>query len=51
MVLAHGLAGAMQAHVPLLSAAQEVYRRTSAGGQGERDVSILGESWRRGVKT
>jgi 3-hydroxyisobutyrate dehydrogenase-like beta-hydroxyacid dehydrogenase len=51
MVLAHGLAGAMQAHVPLLLAAQEVYRRTSAGGQGERDVSILGESWSRGVKT
>jgi len=51
MMIAHGLAGAMQAHVPLLSAAQEVYRRTSAGGQGERDVSILGESWRRGVKT
>jgi 3-hydroxyisobutyrate dehydrogenase-like beta-hydroxyacid dehydrogenase len=50
LVLAHGLAGALKTPVPLLAAAQEVYRRASAGGQGERDVSILGESWRVGGK-
>jgi 3-hydroxyisobutyrate dehydrogenase len=50
LVLAHGLAGAMNAPVPLLSAAQDAYRRASGGGQGERDVSILGESWRAGGK-
>jgi 3-hydroxyisobutyrate dehydrogenase-like beta-hydroxyacid dehydrogenase len=48
MVLAHGLACALKAPVPLLAAAQDVYRLASAGGQGERDVSILGESWRGG---
>jgi hypothetical protein len=32
----------------MLAAAHELYRRSSAGGHGERDVSILAESWRPG---
>lgn len=50
MVLAQGMSGALKAPVPLLSSAQAIYKRASAGGQGERDVSILGESWRGGGK-
>lgn len=42
--LAQGLAAGSAAH--MLAAAQEVYRRASGAGCGERDVSILGEPWR-----
>jgi 3-hydroxyisobutyrate dehydrogenase-like beta-hydroxyacid dehydrogenase len=42
--LAQGLAAGPEAH--MLAAAQDLYRRASGAGRGERDVSILGEPWR-----
>lgn len=50
MVLAQGLAASGGASIAMLAAAHEIYRRSSSGGHGERDVSILGESWRTGGK-
>jgi 3-hydroxyisobutyrate dehydrogenase-like beta-hydroxyacid dehydrogenase len=42
--LAQGLSASAGAH--MLAAAQDIYRRASGAGRGERDVSILGEPWR-----
>lgn len=50
MVLARELAASQGASLAMLGAAHELYRRSSAGGHGGRDVSILGESWRAGGK-
>lgn len=50
LVLAQGLAASGGASIAMLAAAHELYRRSSSGGHGERDVSILGESWRNGGK-
>lgn len=50
MVLAQGLSAQYSAPISMLSAAQEIYRFSRASGNGDRDVSILGESWRAGGK-
>lgn len=50
LVLADRLAASGGASLSMLAAAREIYRRSSKGGSGERDVSILGESWRAGDK-
>ncbi len=49
-VFAQGLAATAKAQLEMLGAAQSIYRKPSAAGNGERDVSILGESWRDGGK-
>jgi len=48
LALAQGLASAAKAPLDMLGAAQAIYRQSSASGNGDRDVSILGESWRGG---
>lgn len=50
MVLTQGLAAGEGASIAMLAAAHELYRQSSSAGHGERDVSILGESWRSGGK-
>lgn len=50
LVLAQGLAASGGATLSMLAAAHELYRLSSASGNGERDVSILGEFWRAGGK-
>jgi 3-hydroxyisobutyrate dehydrogenase-like beta-hydroxyacid dehydrogenase len=46
MVLAGQLAASGGTSLSMLATAHEIYRRSSKDGVGERDVSILGESWR-----
>jgi 3-hydroxyisobutyrate dehydrogenase-like beta-hydroxyacid dehydrogenase len=48
LLLVQGLAGGAPA--AMLGAAQEVYRRTSAGGHGGRDISLISAAWRLGPK-
>ncbi len=50
MVLADQLAASGGASLSMLAAAHEIYRRSSKGGSGGRDVSIVGEFWRKGGK-
>jgi 3-hydroxyisobutyrate dehydrogenase-like beta-hydroxyacid dehydrogenase len=50
LALADRLAASGGASLSMLATAHELYRRSSKGGSGERDVSILGESWRAGGK-
>jgi 3-hydroxyisobutyrate dehydrogenase-like beta-hydroxyacid dehydrogenase len=46
LVLAGQLAASGGTSLSMLATAHEIYRRSSKDGVGERDVSILGESWR-----
>ncbi|MCC7487000.1 MAG: NAD(P)-dependent oxidoreductase [Burkholderiales bacterium] len=46
LVLARGLAARAGAPLAMLASAHELYRRASAGGEGERDLSIIAQSWR-----
>lgn len=48
MGLVQGLASAAGMRLQLLDAARDIYRESSTAGNGARDVSILGESWRSG---
>ncbi len=50
LVLADRLAAGGGTSLSMLAAAHDIYRRSSKNGSGERDVSILGESWRAGGK-
>lgn len=50
LVLAGQLAASGGASLSMLATAHDIYRRSSKSGSGERDVSILGESWRAGGK-
>jgi 3-hydroxyisobutyrate dehydrogenase-like beta-hydroxyacid dehydrogenase len=50
LVLAQGLAASAVAPVFMFATAHELYRLSSAGGHGGRDVSIISESWRAGSK-
>jgi 3-hydroxyisobutyrate dehydrogenase-like beta-hydroxyacid dehydrogenase len=48
MLLAQGLATAASAPVFMLGAAQELYRLSAAQGNGERDMSVIAQLWRKG---
>jgi 3-hydroxyisobutyrate dehydrogenase len=50
LVLAGRLAASGGTSLSMLATAHDIYSRSSKGGSGERDVSILGESWRAGGK-
>ena len=50
LVLAGQLAASGGTSLSMLAAAHDIYRRSSKGGSGERDVSIRGEFWRAGGK-
>lgn len=50
LVLAGQLAASGGTSLSMLATAHDIYRRSSKGGSGERDVSILGEFWRAGGK-
>jgi len=50
LVLAGQLAASGGTSLFMLATAHDIYSRSSKGGSGERDVSIVGESWRAGSK-
>jgi 3-hydroxyisobutyrate dehydrogenase len=51
LVMAERLAASGGASLSMLATAHQLYQRSSKGGSGERDVSILGEAWRAGGKS